>query len=338
MFNLKPETEAILIFILAVLLIFVAISAGVSPNAGILVICFGLYFYLFKVQRKVEIGNLFKEGLREYQDGNYKKAGALLHKYLEDNHQNHKAWNALGIVCTKLKYFDDAADCYENALSLNPENAIYRKNLNINEKNRTSSSTSTQNTGSISDIFNDDYYVGGSKSNFDIIKGFLLKPKESFSYVKDTTWNENFIFIIPLVFVYSTLSGLIKFNFVNFIIVFFIIVGPIAVLIGIIINSLIIHAGVMIFGKNSNMGLNRTYASGIYSCIPLLLLGWIPGIGEIVGTLWSLLLLIIGLMVMHHLSIARAFLSIFGLLIIFGVIILFAFMSLGFVFGMAGVL
>jgi len=74
----------------------------------------------------------FKAGLQAYRAGNFEEAGELLQEALEIDDQNHKAWNALGIVCSKIGNYEDADVCYENALTIAPETTIYEENRTKN--------------------------------------------------------------------------------------------------------------------------------------------------------------------------------------------------------------
>jgi len=44
------------------------------------------------------MGNFFQNGLKEYKAGNFDKADELFRQAVDEDDQNHKAWNALGIV------------------------------------------------------------------------------------------------------------------------------------------------------------------------------------------------------------------------------------------------
>lgn len=78
----------------------------------------------------VEIDYL-EQGLKAYRAGNYKIAGNLLQKALELDDQNPKAWNVLGIIHSKIGQREDAYTCFQNALSLDPDNPTYQKNARI---------------------------------------------------------------------------------------------------------------------------------------------------------------------------------------------------------------
>ncbi len=70
----------------------------------------------------------FHEGLKAYRDGRYQEAIQLLYDAVAENERNHKAWNALGVTFSKLGRFEEALNCYENALKYDPGNLSYEQN------------------------------------------------------------------------------------------------------------------------------------------------------------------------------------------------------------------
>ena len=98
-------------------------------------------------------------------------------------------------------------------------------------------------------------------------------------------------------------------------------------IIGILVGSAWLHLFVMLFGGK---GYAKTLRANIISTTPMLLLGWIPYLG-IITWVWSFILLVIGLSVVHKFSTGRSFivLLISGLipLIIVVVLALLAFSS-----------
>jgi tetratricopeptide (TPR) repeat protein len=97
---------------------------------------------------------LYQNGLKEYRTQNYEKAGELFQESLEIDEQNPKVWNALGIVCSKLDQFEDAATCFENAVELDPANATFKKNYSVNEKKRNSLDKPLNNNESVIQYIN----------------------------------------------------------------------------------------------------------------------------------------------------------------------------------------
>ena len=72
----------------------------------------------------------YQEGIKAYQAKNLERAEELFQEALEINDQNHKAWNALGIICSKIGKTKDALICFENALLIEPSNITYQNNFN----------------------------------------------------------------------------------------------------------------------------------------------------------------------------------------------------------------
>ncbi|MCA1917282.1 MAG: tetratricopeptide repeat protein [Methanospirillum hungatei] len=52
----------------------------------------------------------------------------MFHSHLDEDENNAKVWNLLGICLTKLEQHEDAITCFENALILDPDNDTYIQN------------------------------------------------------------------------------------------------------------------------------------------------------------------------------------------------------------------
>jgi hypothetical protein len=76
----------------------------------------------------------FQRGLRAFRNGDYETAVKHLSQAVEYDENNHRAWNALGTACAKVTRYTDADLCFENALTLEPDNPLYQKNQNTNAK------------------------------------------------------------------------------------------------------------------------------------------------------------------------------------------------------------
>lgn len=76
----------------------------------------------------------FDSGLIDFKAGNYTEAAHQFLAVTEADENNHKAWNALGICLSKTGKYDDAGLCFDNAVSLAPDNPTYQKNRAGNEK------------------------------------------------------------------------------------------------------------------------------------------------------------------------------------------------------------
>lgn len=78
----------------------------------------------------------YDEGMKLFKSGNYRAAAEQFATVTEADENNHKAWNALGICLSKIGEYEQAAVCFDNAVTLAPENATYLKNQAGNEKKR----------------------------------------------------------------------------------------------------------------------------------------------------------------------------------------------------------
>jgi len=76
----------------------------------------------------------FNRGLRAFRAGDFKTAVELLSDAVEYDEQNDRAWNALGTACAKVGRYEDADLCFENAITLVPDNQIYLKNQKTNAR------------------------------------------------------------------------------------------------------------------------------------------------------------------------------------------------------------
>lgn len=75
----------------------------------------------------------YQSGVTAFKEGNYQKAATELHQVVEEDDQNHKAWNALGVVLTKTGQYEDADSCYHNALTIAPDTPAYQRNRDKNK-------------------------------------------------------------------------------------------------------------------------------------------------------------------------------------------------------------
>ncbi|WP_373839546.1 tetratricopeptide repeat protein [Methanospirillum sp.] len=79
------------------------------------------------------IQTLYKKGIDAYRRGELQKASELLVQVVETTEEDHRAWNALGVVFTKMKRYEDADVCFENALVLDSSNEVYIRNRERNK-------------------------------------------------------------------------------------------------------------------------------------------------------------------------------------------------------------
>gem|GEM_PF-3463256 len=73
------------------------------------------------------MGSLFREG-------KFTEAAELIQQCLQENENDPKAWNVLGVICYKSGQYEDAGTCFENALVCDPDNPVYLRNLEKNRK------------------------------------------------------------------------------------------------------------------------------------------------------------------------------------------------------------
>ena len=80
-----------------------------------------------------EIQIIYKKGIEAFRRGELQKASGLLLQVVETTEEDHHAWNALGVVFTKMGKYEDADVCFENALILDPSNEVYMRNRERNK-------------------------------------------------------------------------------------------------------------------------------------------------------------------------------------------------------------
>ena len=156
------------------------------------------------------------------------------------------------------------------------------------------------------------------------IVGFLFHPAESFRKVKDEDISPTLQYFGVIAFFYSVLTTIVitlqlipmhpfltplvgptqtavidVFLFVAFIIILFAMTFIFAFLFG-----AWLHIFVWLLGGRK--GLWQTEKSVFYNLTPMLIIGWIPVIGPIVGSIWSIILGIIGVKELQGLSTGRA--------------------------------
>ncbi|MDO9034371.1 MAG: Yip1 family protein [Methanoregula sp.] len=151
------------------------------------------------------------------------------------------------------------------------------------------------------------------------VKGFLLKPVETFQQSRNDEPGVVFTYFAALLLLNAILSALIGASGFGSMQMFSGMMGgftyPVRVffmaLAGGFILTLIlaawIHLWVYLFG--GHMGIMQTFKAIMYGNTPHLLLGWIPFIG-IIFVLWSLVLGILGIRELQEISTVKAILVI----------------------------
>lgn len=78
----------------------------------------------------------FDTGMKLFRAGDIAGAIEEFREAVDQDENNHKVWNALGICFSKSGEYEDADTCFENALMLDPGNATYEKNRDKNDQKR----------------------------------------------------------------------------------------------------------------------------------------------------------------------------------------------------------
>jgi len=158
-------------------------------------------------------------------------------------------------------------------------------------------------------------------------KGFLMQPTETFQKYKGEELGPALTYYVILVIIFALLTGILALagisgmfgglgglaaGFVGVIVM--IIVLIILMLIAAFIDAIFYHLGAKVVGGQKPY--NETLKALLYASTPGLLLGWIPII-QIIGYIWSLVLLIIGIREMQEISTGRAIAAIIvGIIIV----------------------
>ena len=156
------------------------------------------------------------------------------------------------------------------------------------------------------------------------IKGFLLKPVETFQKSRGDDVVPVIAYFVFLLIVNGILWALVMASRVMMhplltiarydpgtepVLVFIIVLILVIVLqlFFILIFGLLLHLFAYITGARK--GIVQTEKAVIFGSTPLLLLGWIPVIGTIIGGIWSIILTIIGLRELHGITTGKAILA-----------------------------
>ena len=171
------------------------------------------------------------------------------------------------------------------------------------------------------------------------MKGFLMTPSATFGKTRGKSLGAAYQYYVALLVIFTVLFGIVVVsmgfssfmtmarqmavipivggvaagavvNFSNFIIslnVFFVYLVFLALFIGIFILGLKTHVFVLLMGGEKGVG--QTVKTTMYAATPALLFGWIPFVG-VIGFIWSLVLLVIGLKENHKMENVNAVLVI----------------------------
>jgi hypothetical protein len=180
-------------------------------------------------------------------------------------------------------------------------------------------------------------------------KGFLVKPIETFQEHEGTSLAKTFQYYAMLSFFYAILFGIVEgiifyfsveemfadflviggfMGFISWIFILFLIVFVFSSsIIGIFFSGLFQHIFVLLCGGEH--GVAQTLKAMMYGLVPVLVLGWIPFI-NLIASIWSLVLMIIGIRELHKLSTVVAVVAV--LLPIFLALLILVLITLFFVF------
>jgi hypothetical protein len=159
------------------------------------------------------------------------------------------------------------------------------------------------------------------------VKGFLIRPTETFGNVKDEAMGESVKYYTIWLLIYAALAavifalifaailsmfgdltdipglGWLGAGFGVLIVVMLFVMIIVGGLISLFIGGAWIHLWVWVFGGRNGYG--QTVKAIAYGATPNFLLGWIPFIGFI-ASIWSLVVSIIGVRELHEISTGRA--------------------------------
>jgi hypothetical protein len=152
------------------------------------------------------------------------------------------------------------------------------------------------------------------------VKGFLLKPAETFRATASESLNSAFQYYVILLIIYSILlaivisvslgityytlplTGILGSNgasimnaFTPFLVSYVLFLPYLVFMVslfGIFLSGLFYHVFVILFGGQK--GVAQTVKTVMYAWTPFFLIGWIPFI-SIIGVIWSWILIIIGI-------------------------------------------
>jgi len=168
-------------------------------------------------------------------------------------------------------------------------------------------------------------------------KGFLMAPSESFRKSRGDSVGVAYRYYVVLLIAYTILSvivatavGMYAFNgmiaqlaqtgvvgaalsgalanlgsFVAAAIIFSVYLFFVISLLGVFISGLVFHVFVLLFGGGK--GPEQTIKTTMYASTPFFLLGWIPYV-SIIGVIWYLVLLIIGIRETQEIDLGKALL------------------------------
>lgn len=178
----------------------------------------------------------------------------------------------------------------------------------------------------------------------DRLKGFLTQPVETFQKVRDEEFMKGFFpYYVVLLVIYAILStivfaalgtmalsvvpGMAGLGALGAVVLF--VAAIVGGIIGLFIGGIILHIFVYLVGGRK--GYMQTVKALMFAATPNFLLGWIPII-SIISSIWSLILVILGIRELHQISMGKAILAVVLLIIV--VVIIVAAVTAAFLFSM----
>lgn len=164
---------------------------------------------------------------------------------------------------------------------------------------------------------------------FELMKGFLLSPVETFKSVRETDLGDSLKYYLILLAMYAVLSAIVSLAMVTAVwptsliftqagiplpavtgvgVIGIALIMIIAQIVLVFIGAAWLHVFVWLLG--GRRGYLQTLKAIIFGSTPSLLFGWIPFIGLLAG-LWSLVLGIFGLQELQNMTTLKAVLAIF---------------------------
>ncbi|MBP2134426.1 hypothetical protein J2128_002392 [Methanomicrobium sp. W14] len=170
-------------------------------------------------------------------------------------------------------------------------------------------------------------------STLEKVKGFIVKPTETFLAYKDESLGKAYQYYVILLIIFSVLYGIVSIatglnsfseavsiagnsmgpqfgealsafsGFATTMNIFIIYLMFVLSLFTIFLSGFMIHCFVLLFGGEK--GYRMTFKSVFYASTPALLLGWIPFV-NIIASIWYLILQIIGIKAYHEISTGKA--------------------------------
>jgi hypothetical protein len=149
------------------------------------------------------------------------------------------------------------------------------------------------------------------------IRGFLFDPSESFWKVADEGTRYTLLYFLIITVIYAVLSTIMAtrgvfnhpflalfgfrsgFGRIELLVPKFLAVLAFSWLFA-LIYALLLHFWVWLIGGKK--GLSRTVRSVLYSLTALMLVGWVPYIGPLIGLLWTVVVGIIGIGELQNMS------------------------------------